>query len=487
MKKLSCTSGFLITAFLFLAAVPLWADGVDEKIKALEEELGRLKQEQAQVKAEQMELKKEAAAAAAALPSFSYRPGNGVLVEAADKSWSLRFSIEADYHIVFNAGKDETGRTQGEVMGRRFRPQINYCLNDCFYEIEMSLDLDGFATNSALQRGAVYINFQNMNPYLPQFYFAMDGPADVNSYQLGSSATSAQLEYPLLARNNGYNTGRFGNGLGLRWENLPLSPLIPGRARITIAMGNFGEGDDGNSSTTDRKDFSAHIQLLPFTELKNYWLSGFGFSMLSWFCNNDTAGTGRAAETGSACNRLRIRDDGPGGRQTLFDTGAGIGRGLAHYLSPGVGWRIGPYQVRGWGGFWRFEDEGGTPGRKKANAFLIAHELNVWSPQGLFTGSSRTPGTLYVGTMFERTDVSCGIPGCDASGEFSRNRILRREWDIWYVLGANMNIGVAVFWYDASNLSTAAQSALNIRGDSKIVAGKGGDWVDWFIVWRWRF
>ena len=62
--------GFILTAVL-LAAVPAGAQSVDEKIKVLEQELSALKEQQ-------IDLKKEATAAAAALPSFSYRPGNGL-------------------------------------------------------------------------------------------------------------------------------------------------------------------------------------------------------------------------------------------------------------------------------------------------------------------------------------------------------------------------------------------------------------------------
>jgi hypothetical protein len=47
--------GFMLTALL-LAAVPAWAQSVDDKIKALEQELGQLK-------SQQVELKKEATAA----------------------------------------------------------------------------------------------------------------------------------------------------------------------------------------------------------------------------------------------------------------------------------------------------------------------------------------------------------------------------------------------------------------------------------------
>jgi hypothetical protein len=61
--------GFVLAVFV-LTAVRAGAQSVDEKIKALEQELSQLK-------SQQMELKKEATAAAAVLPTFSYRPGNG--------------------------------------------------------------------------------------------------------------------------------------------------------------------------------------------------------------------------------------------------------------------------------------------------------------------------------------------------------------------------------------------------------------------------
>src|SRR4029077_14497842 len=88
--------GFALTALL-VAAMPAQAQNVDQGIQALEQELERLKSEQAQVKTEQMEMRKQALEAAAALPNFSYRPGGGMLIEAADKSWSFRASVELNF------------------------------------------------------------------------------------------------------------------------------------------------------------------------------------------------------------------------------------------------------------------------------------------------------------------------------------------------------------------------------------------------------
>ena len=162
--------GFMLVALVF-AAAPARSDDVDQRIQALEEELTKLKSEQAQVKSEQIEMRKEATAAAAALPNFSYRPGNGMLVEAADKSWSFRATMESHIRLLFESGLSEAGRETGGVMGRRFRPFFNYCLNDCLYEVEVGLDLDGFGTGtgknaqgtgvgSMLQRGTVSFHLE---------------------------------------------------------------------------------------------------------------------------------------------------------------------------------------------------------------------------------------------------------------------------------------------------------------------------------------
>ena len=72
-------------------------------------------------------------------------------IEAADKAWAINFAVDAHYRMEFTHGRDDQGRTNGEVMGRRFRMQNTYCVNNCFWEISLRLDLDGFATNSVVQ------------------------------------------------------------------------------------------------------------------------------------------------------------------------------------------------------------------------------------------------------------------------------------------------------------------------------------------------
>src|SRR5687768_18074482 len=149
-------SGFALSLMI---VQPARSQSVDEEIKSLKEKLAILE-------STQIELKKEATAAAAALPSFSYRPGNGINIEAADKSWSFRAALESHFRMNFLSGKDEIGRTNGEIEGRRFRPEFYYCLNNCLWELDARLDLDGFgggpvnATgdefNSIMQRAALH-------------------------------------------------------------------------------------------------------------------------------------------------------------------------------------------------------------------------------------------------------------------------------------------------------------------------------------------
>jgi hypothetical protein len=441
-------------------------------------------------------------------------------VEAADKSWGVRFTIETHFRMNFEEGRDQVGRTNGEVMGRRFRPGILYCINNCLWEIEATLDLDGFGTGtgknatgtdfgSILQRGAVNFHAENLHPWLPTVQFGMEvqNAAGGSLARQGSGSVGAQAEYDLLTRNNGFNTGRAGQGIVLNWQDRSLTGIgIPGRIGLfQMGMSSVGEGDDGLSSFTDRKDFNAYLSLQPFSAIKNKWISGLTFEYGSWFCNHDN----RALQNG--CDRYRIQDHGDGGRQTLFDSGAGtIGDGLTVAHGPGMVWNVGPYTLRFMRSFEFSEDRGGSRGHKSGNNWLIGHDLYLWSPKGFLTGSATTPGSILLGTHFERNNMSVDCNGSSgitcaavvASGgsaqlnQFHRVRVLLREWDMWYVIAPRMNVGINVLWYDSSNLRNGANQAAHNLGicDTPRVTpatgcrnGIGGDWVDVMLNWRYTF
>src|ERR1051326_7294358 len=111
----------VLSVFL-LAGGTARAQSVDEKIRSLEQELSQLKDQQ-------IEMKKEATAAAAALPTFEYRPGNGLNIEAADKVGGGRCTSKTHFRQDVESGREQRGRSQGEVMGRRCPPGVRDCVN----------------------------------------------------------------------------------------------------------------------------------------------------------------------------------------------------------------------------------------------------------------------------------------------------------------------------------------------------------------------
>ena len=412
--------------------------------------------------------------------------------------------------------------------------------------MELQIDMDGFGTGNAknstatggssiLQRGAVYFHAEQLSPWLPTVQFGMETQtaAGGSLARQGSGSVGAQAEYDLHTRNNGFNTGRTGQGVTFNWDNKDLSGIgIPGRiGRFQFAFGGIADGDDGLSSFKDRKNFNTYLSVQPMSQVKNKWVSGLTFEYGAWFCNVDikdeevsgststvvgtTFVTGSNVRTPGAengCSRYRVQDHGDGGRQALFDTGAGtIGDGLHMAHGPGIVWAVGPYTLRTMGSFQRSEDQGGTTGKKRGNSFLIGHDLFLWSPKGFLTGSASTTGSILVGTHFERVDMSCGERGrtcvaspasagtpvaADASlAQFRRNRVLLREWDLWYFVAPRMSLGISVLWYDAANLRNGLHNAaynLGICSRAKVTAGAcragiPGDWTDVHLNWRYTF
>src|SRR5262249_13966571 len=105
------------------------------------------------------------------------------------------------------------------------------------------------------------------------------------------------------------------------------------------------------------------------------------------------------------------------------------------------------------------------------------------SPGSIPCGNSTTTGTLIGGNI----------------NQFHRNTVLLREWDLWYVLAPRMNFGVNILWYNATNLGNGINTGVNqgynlglcdkVNGGptTNCRPGKGGDWVDVMVNWRYTF
>ena len=74
------------------------------------------------------------------------------------------------------------------------------------------------------------------------------------------------------------------------------------------------------------------------------------------------------------------------------------------------------------------------------------------------------------------------------NGQFHRERVLLREWDLWYFVAPSMSVGVNWIWYDASNLTTGNGSAQDqIFNKQNARSGAGRDRMNVILNWRYTF
>jgi len=445
MKKMYWVASML-AAFL-LAAGAARAQSVDDKIKALEQELGQLKDQQ-------VELKKEATTQAAAMPTFSYRPGGGLSIAAADRSWSFRFGYEYSMDFLKLEGNDSRREGDFQIFGRRNRPQFTLSTNNGFWEIASELDMDGDETTSKvslIQRACARVGLQQLNPWLPRLQFGIDCSGAGSRYR----SSEMTFELPTLDRNNGFNTGSH-TGIGFSWDNLPAFGL-PGTQQfnyywVSQAMGN----GDGKADKSNKSDHTLMWNINPLSQLKNKWINGFGFSMFAWFGNIDE----RANVSSTQSFQLRTQE---GPTRLTFFTSPTAGTGLHTYLSPSMQYKVGPYQINFVTGFDKYNEDSGAPsptGKIKAYMYKIMNDFMLWGPKGFLTGAPGEAGTFGLGYSYERVSADCGVANCNTAGTgFKRNRMLVHEWDMRYWFTPAVSLHFVVKNTDVANTPSAAQVA----------------------------
>jgi hypothetical protein len=485
-------------ALALVAAPAVRAGSVDEKIEALEQELMKLKAEQQEVQTQQLELRREATEAAAALPTFDYRPRAGLTIMAADKSWTIRFMYQLHMHMQNHLeGEAQPGGknaaqlsytdhfTTGDIFTRRNQPAFNYCWNDCFYEVQFGLDVDGNEVVGT-QRAQLITHFEKMNPWYPTFWVANPG-GETHRYIGRSSISSAQVENAQDLQNDGSAHNLSHRAIGIGWQNVAL-----GSGDIYLAMeyatrpfssaGNntvlgggassVPSGSIENSDNDDAKSFFLKAGARPFSQLKNKWLQntrfGFGWSVnspsLSW---------------GTTTRRIRLQSSDRVGRVTLMDI-RNIGSGIHHRFEYGLEWGAGPYTFRTANGLSSFEDKArlgaGSHKGVHGNFWSISHQIFLWSPKGLLTGSPNAANSILLGWNFARGNASCGVAGCDLSGEFSRNHVIQRELDLWYFIRPGLSVGTWWNWWSSANVPTDSQEGIGCKKGGSEVEGKSCDW-----------
>ncbi len=496
-KLLSFTTlGFLLAAFILAVAPASADDSVDQRIKAVEEKIARLK-------GEQIELKKDAVAAAAAMPTFTYRPGRGATIESADKSFSVNFTYLLNYFF-YNAtdGNDARGSTVMDLFLRRNYPQFQFCLNNCFYDWGIRFDLaTGLQVTEQLQW--FDIHFEQMNPWFPTFTIA-DRTSHVQfPFVARSFVSSAQIELAsdMLLDSEADDTAAGGRkAIALYWADRPIpGAMLPGDFTLSLEFKSGGGINRNVVADTNHKQFQGTFGLRPFIRSKNPWLEKikWGIGLQADSVDSRSAAQGR---------RLRIltmeRGVGAfGNRVTLLDANT-IGDGTHHRLETGAEWGYGPYLVRGEGGVSRFAsgkvsataaNPTGSDGFKGVSGgyWRIGHELFLWSPKGLLTGSASTPHSLQLGWAFERSQADCGSHAAGCAGgtvaagnnDFHRNRLINRDLELWYFITPAIRTGIWWWWYDSANTPRATQVQIGCSKNVNVGLGKaGGKDCSWHTV-----
>ena len=216
-----------------------------------------------------------------------------------------------------------------------------------------------------LQRGAVNFHGENLSPFLPTVQFGMEvqNAFGGSLSRQGSGAIGAQAEYDLLSRNNGFNTGRAGQGVVLNWDDRSLGGIgIPGRiGKFQIGMSSIGEGDDGLSSFKQGgKNWNLYGNIQPFSQIKNKWISGLTFEAGNWFCNVDTRGIVSVTVAAVSESKTTAMAAGkPCSRR------APLGKGWVFARGAGIVYNVGPQTFRLAYTKESAADDGGTRGNKR--------------------------------------------------------------------------------------------------------------------------
>jgi hypothetical protein len=536
-KRLSFTALSALLVALLAWVVPLRADNVDQRIKALEDELTRLKTEQQQVKTEQIELRKDALAAEQALPKFEYRAGDGLTISAADEAWQFNLSLRLNIHmynftngrsnfIFGSSGPTIADRVSGagtpsrathgsaasaaacasgaaacggnprvtntdplEFYPRRVRLYMNYCWEDCFWEIQTSIDGETAPRQANWRDNEVLLHFEKWNPYLPFFSFGLRRGAG-RTYEGRSSSNDGKLEHPIILE--GFSWGGDGShaGAGIGWDRVPVAT---GDFQLFLNWASSQQNTWQDYNPTTRSGMMGFIGTRPFSKLKDQkWISGLDVGFGWQFQSIDNPALLPDGNPGAT--EIRVRNSERRGRQDWFRPGAidntavdtldnsttattanparqssgqNVGSGFASVFIPGFQWRVGPYKARFNYITTRYADNNDGIGGVWGYGFDVGHDLYVWSPKGFFTGSPSTPGSIMASYNYEHGIMSCGH-NCDASpgnGAFHNQSYVLNQTSLWYWIRPALRVGMWWNYWGFANSPGQTQIAVGCTKD----------------------
>jgi hypothetical protein len=464
---------------------------IESQIKALEAEVQKiepLKDQIERLRSQQMEMKKEATAAAQEMPTFQYRPGRGMTIAGADKSWSFNTTYRVNiynYNILggksnYNNGTAEvnSGTTAFELFPRRNRLYTTMCWADCFYQFETSIDGETADREALFRDNEFTVAFNQLNPYLP--YYSIGLRRGAGRTHIGrSSDNDGKMEHSIIV--DGFNWGGDGShsGMGLGWDGVDAGP---GEWQLFINMATSRQGTHQEFRQNDTMGIMAFAGGKPFANLKNKWISGIDFG-IGYQGQSLDRPENEITDSTSAVN-IRVRNAERRGRMDFFRPAnlqggdQNVGSGWGSIWLPGIKWTVGPYMTRFVYVTTRYENR--DPGRGSGlwgRGWTIDHQLMLWSPKGFFTGSQTTPNTVQVSFGFERAMMDCGN-ACDASpgggAAYHHQQVTNREVALWYWLRPSLGVGMWWHWWTTSNTPLATQVASGCKDSTaEATAGKG--------------
>ena len=383
-KALGFASALVLMAVMVLAASPVQASDVDARIQALERELVQLKQNQ--------EAANESALAAEAKgPSFKYSAGKGLKIAAADNNWSITFTQRLQvYHSIWLSKENpDAGYQNLELRVRRFRPSINVTSQQGFYAVTWILNEGGTGTTFG---GDGYINFDKLNPYLPQFGWGYS-PSFKGNTQAGAFRTE---DSPLL---DGLGIGGQQDGsFVLSWTKLP-GMGISKITHLQLAWGQDGKAEAAEAGESGNSVGFA-LGLKPLAGAKG--MGGLSVSTLSY-------SVGYQAHTdqikGNDSVRVRARTPNLAKRPALIDI-----EGLADtkydltYWSHGLGWSPLKWLSLS-ANYATYERDPGGGADVEASDIRLAARVWLWGPKSGMMGGSKGEGGVYIAPLYSAADV----------------------------------------------------------------------------------
>lgn len=446
MKTKSLWASFSALAFaalFIMAAVPVRAASTDERIKALEDELAQLKSEQAKVKEEA----KNATAAAAAIPSFRYRPGRGVTISGADRSWALRAGNQFQSQTFFYPDTDASNSGQGSTMYRHIELDWNYYWQDGLYQVGMTQD---YTRAGAFKKDGMRVHLEKFSPYYPQVRIAAVSMEAASPFTRASSSSGLTLERQALYDQN-FTTGS-SSGHGLVWENVPLGDI--GQISdfdLEYQDGSYFDQSKLSPRPQSQAGFIGGIVVEPFSKTKGP-LKGF---VIGVPINVATIGD-------HSSDPLAARTTSRGNRQTIYSSDL---RGSFVYTGPWMQYTWGPAEV----GFtyenYQGERRGMSGSAARASTYLGTVAMFVYGPKGFMSGS-RNEG-VRLSYTWSRMDGSNNDFGTGQDIHMVQNSIMAAWW-------THPNVRYALEWdfYTISEAAASQASDLGIleRGGTAQVA-----------------